>query len=70
MTLVASALACGDCIDDADALRAGESVLAGIPGQRATNDLVVSAFTRTVYSTPGSKSEPTEPKGTLVSTTG
>ena len=48
----------------------GESVCVGIPGQRATNDLVVSAFTRTVYSTPGSKSEPTEPKGTLVSTTG
>ena len=48
----------------------GESVCVGIPGQRATNDLVVSAFTRTVYSTHGSKSEPTEPKGTLVSTTG
>ena len=46
LTLVASALAGGDCIDDADALRAGGTILGGtqgaihpghLPAQRSTS---------------------------------
>ena len=41
LTLVASALAGGDCIDDADALRAGGTVgVGGAPGRANTGDKI------------------------------